>query len=121
MNEVKQKDSETWEALEKGDFAIARTGIPFTDLFVDQALEQKIRQLKVVGGIIGITLIEKHLNDISISHLSYQGKQKSLSLCSVKNRIHSIRENVISYQVPLPQESSQNSAKIKTSILQHCG
>ena len=55
MNEVKQKDSETWEALEKGDFAIARTGIPFTDLFVDQALEQKILQLQAVGGITGST------------------------------------------------------------------
>ena len=55
MTEITQKDSETWEALEKGDFAVARTGIPFTDLFVDQALEQKIRQLKAVVGIIGIT------------------------------------------------------------------
>ena len=55
MNEVKQKDSETWEALEKGDFAVARTGISLTDLFVDQALEQKIRQLKAVGGVTGIT------------------------------------------------------------------
>ena len=55
MNEVKQKDSETWEALEKGDFVIARTGIPFTDLFMFQALEQKIQQLKAVGGILGIT------------------------------------------------------------------
>ena len=73
MNEVKQKDSETWEALEKGDFAVARTGISLTDLFVDQALEQKIRQLIAVGGITGIPKIKKHLNDISISHLSYQG------------------------------------------------
>ena len=73
MNEVKQKDSETWEALEKGDFAVARTGISLTDLFLDQALEQKIRQLKAVGGITGITQNKKHLNDISISHLSYQG------------------------------------------------
>ena len=55
MNELTQKDSKTWEALEKGDFAIARTGIPFTDLFVDQALEQKIQHLKAVGGITGIT------------------------------------------------------------------
>ena len=54
MNELTQKDSERWEALEKGDFAIARTGIPFTDLFVLQALEQKIQQLKAVGGTIGI-------------------------------------------------------------------
>ena len=71
MNEVEQKDSETWEALEKGDFAVARTGISLTDLFVDQALEQKIRQLKAVG-LTGSTQIKKHLNDISISHPSYQ-------------------------------------------------
>ena len=61
MNEVKQKDPETWEALEKGSFVVARTGISLTDLFVDQALEQKIRQLKAVGGITGITQITKHL------------------------------------------------------------
>ena len=71
MNQVKQKDSETWEALEKGDFAVARTGISLTDLFVDQALEQKIRQLKAVAGIAGIAQITKHLI-FFISHLNYQ-------------------------------------------------
>ena len=72
MNEVKQKDSETWEALEKGDFVVARTGISLTDLFVDQALEQKIRQLQAVAGIAGIAQITKHLIFV-ISHLNYQG------------------------------------------------
>ena len=55
MNEVKQNNSRTWEALEKGDFAVARTGIPFTVPFLDQALEKKIQQLKAVGGKTGIT------------------------------------------------------------------
>ena len=36
MNEVKQNDPEKWQALESGDFAVARSGIPITDLFVDQ-------------------------------------------------------------------------------------
>ena len=72
MNQVKHNDPETWQALERGDFAVARFGIPFTDLFVDHVLEQKIQQLKVVGGITGITQNKEALERYFSLHPSYQ-------------------------------------------------
>ena len=55
MQRLKDTDQETWKALECGDFMVTKSGIPFTNLFVDQTLEQLIRELKVAGGITGIT------------------------------------------------------------------
>ena len=55
LQELKLASPETWENLKKGDFCVSKSGIPFTNLFVDQCLEQKIRGLKVMGGITGIT------------------------------------------------------------------
>ena len=52
---LKSTDRETWNALEGGDFMVTKSGIPFTYLFVDQTLEQLIREVKVAGGITGIT------------------------------------------------------------------
>ena len=43
MQRLKDTDQETWKALECGDFVVAKSGIPFTNLFVDQTLEQLIR------------------------------------------------------------------------------
>ena len=55
MQLLKSNDKETWNSLKCGDFMVVKSGIPFTNLFVDQTLEQLIRELKVAGGITGIT------------------------------------------------------------------
>ena len=62
MNELKTESPETFKALKEGDICVKRTGIPFSNLFVDQTLEQQIRGLKVSGGITGITQNESALN-----------------------------------------------------------
>ncbi len=62
MNDLKTTNPETWTALKDGDFCVKKTGIPFTNLFVDQTLEQCIKELKVAGGITGITQNESALN-----------------------------------------------------------
>ena len=62
MDELKQNDSTTWEALKSGDFVVSKSGIPFTSLFTDQALEQEIKNLKRHGGIIGISQREDALD-----------------------------------------------------------
>ena len=62
MNELQTQSPETWKALKDGAFCVKKSGTPFTNLFVDQTLEQEIRGLKVVGGITGLTQDESALN-----------------------------------------------------------
>ena len=51
MKQLKETDKETWDALANGDFTIRRSGIPYTNLFVDEGLKQKIKEFKMITGI----------------------------------------------------------------------
>ena len=62
MEEVKQDDPQIWDALVNETFGVNKSQIPFTTLFVDQNLEQKIKDIKGVGGVDGITQNEDTLN-----------------------------------------------------------
>ena len=62
MNALQHEDPETWEALKSGDFVVAKSEIPFTNLFTDQTLEQEIKKLKRHGGIIGLSQEEDTLD-----------------------------------------------------------
>ena len=55
MEELKQSDNETWEVLKNEAFGVNKSKVPFATLFVDQNLEQKIKDIKGVGGLSGIT------------------------------------------------------------------
>lgn len=61
-HELKTEDPVTWQALEEGGFVVTKSSIPSPSLFVDQALERKMRELEVVGGVKDITQNEKALN-----------------------------------------------------------
>ena len=39
MNALEKDDHVQWEALKSGDFAVAKSEVPFTRLFTDQTLE----------------------------------------------------------------------------------
>ena len=41
MNELQTQSSDTWKALKEGDFCVKKTGTPFSNLFVNQTLEQE--------------------------------------------------------------------------------
>ena len=43
MNALETEDPETWSALKSGRFIVAKSEIPFTHMFSDQALEQGIK------------------------------------------------------------------------------
>ena len=49
MNALETEDPETWRALKSGGFVVAKSEIPFTHMFTDQALEQEIKKAKVTG------------------------------------------------------------------------
>ena len=43
MNKLGTDDPKAWEALKEGNFIVKKSIVPFTALFADQALEQKIK------------------------------------------------------------------------------
>ena len=49
MNALETEDPETWSALKSGGFVVAKSEIPFTHMFTDQALEQEIKKAKGTG------------------------------------------------------------------------
>ena len=62
MNEIEKEDPLTWDYLKAGNFAIRKSEIPFTALFDDQNLEQKIKDLQGLGGFVGLTQDEASLD-----------------------------------------------------------
>ena len=54
MCEVKKTDKITWELLKK-DFIVTKSTQAFCNLFVDQGLEQEIKDLKWYGALPGLT------------------------------------------------------------------
>ena len=55
MNQLETDDPSTWEALKSGACVVSKSDVPFTSLFTDQHLEQKIKGLKGHGGFVGLT------------------------------------------------------------------
>jgi len=61
VNALEHEDPQTWDALKSDDFVVAKSEVPFTQLFTDQALEQAVKGLKCHGGIIGLSQHEAAL------------------------------------------------------------
>ena len=55
MDSPKKNDQEIWDVLKSGCFVVARSEIPFTRLFTDQALEQEIKKQKNYVGMFGLS------------------------------------------------------------------
>ena len=61
--DLKLKDPETWSAVKTGEiFSVFKSDIPFFGSAVDQGLKQEIRNLKIAGGVVGITQNESALS-----------------------------------------------------------
>jgi len=55
-------DPGTWDALKSDAFVVAKSDIPFTHLFTDQALEKEIKKQKGHGGMVGLSRDEAALS-----------------------------------------------------------
>ena len=62
MQEAKEKHPEIWDEFEKGNFCVTKGAAGFTSIGPDHGIEQENRELKVMGGIVGITQNEKSLD-----------------------------------------------------------
>ena len=54
MFHLKEKDMNTWNMFESGNFSVNKSKVPFLLIGADHALEQESRVIKVTGGINGI-------------------------------------------------------------------
>ena len=54
MFALKEKDEETWNFLNDGNFSVNKSNIAYTALSADHALEQANKTMKIHGGIEGI-------------------------------------------------------------------
>ena len=66
MQELKVNNPTAWQQLVDGDAFCAKSNTPFTKIFIDQNLEQKIKELKGRGGIRGITQNENALPEFTL-------------------------------------------------------
>ena len=48
MFELRKKDPKTWDLLQNGHFSVNKSGIPFSAIGADHALEQENRAMKVL-------------------------------------------------------------------------
>ena len=72
MNALETEDPETWSALQSGRFVVAKSEIPFTHMFTDQALEQEIKKLKGRVGWLDLVEMKVLLTALSLLYLTLQ-------------------------------------------------
>ena len=117
LQQLKEDDVETWSSLEE-NFSVIRSGIPFTNLFVDQTLEQQIRGLKVAGGITGITqnksALDRYLLIAPETKRIVDEFQASHDARHRKKRMHHQLTGSMASRV------QQYAAKIYNGIRKHC-
>ena len=119
MKKLKTEDPLTWEALKNGGFTVKKSGIPFTNLFSDQNLEQHIKVLKGSGGLCCLTQTPVALDRMLLvaPHLARFVKSFADSLPS--NCSNSTKEH---YQLKgdVAVRSTSNTLQLKESIIAHC-
>ena len=60
IHNLQRCDPVVCKCLTSGEFAVNKSGIPFSDLFTDQAQEQEIKHPKGQGGINGTSQTKIH-------------------------------------------------------------
>ena len=120
MNELQEKEPDIWEGLCSGNFAVNKSGIPFTSLFTDQALEQEIKHLKRHGGIVGVSQNEDALDRLMYTtpHLSKIVKRYLSSLSDRGDKTP--KKEHYQLQCSFSIRCVENATKIYDKIILHC-
>ena len=120
MNELQIKEPEIWEGLCAGNFAVNKSGIPFTSLFTDQVLEQEIKNLKRHGGIVEVSQNEEALDRLvyTTPHLSKIVKNYLASLSDIGDM--NPKKEHYQLQGSFSVRCAENAKKIYDKIVLHC-
>ena len=121
MNQLECDDPITWNALKEGNLCVKNTDSPFTALFADQALEQKIKELKGVGHLVGITQDEVSLDRVIIT-LPQITSIVNDWLCRFPRFSTASHSSCQHYQLSgdIAPRSRRNALKLRDSIQLHC-
>ena len=120
MNALERDDPATWDAFKSGDFVVAKSGIPFTQLFTDQTLEQEIKMLKRHGGMVGLSQDEDALDRlVTITpHLTHLVKQFLNAFPKASRSTDRSEHYQLSGTVAI--RTRENAVKLRQSIERHC-
>ena len=120
MNDLEHGDPVTWAALKSDDVVVAKSEIPFTKLFVDQKLEQEIKDLKGQGGMVGLSQDEAALDRLLTitPHLCHLVRQ----FLNTFPRASRSKDRSEHYQLSgsVALRLRENAMKLKESIEIHC-
>lgn len=92
MKELETNDQKSWDYL-KENYSVIKTSIPFVGIGSDYAMEQENKNLKISGGIIGITQNQDALNRFCLvgpilNLISTKFEEKQNILREEKSRQH---------------------------------
>ena len=119
MNQLETDVPMTWEALKSGAFVVSKSDAPFTSLFTDQKLEQKIKGLHGHGGFVGLTQGGGSLDRL-VHSTPFVSRIARNFLSSVPSS--STSSTGMHYQLSgdVAVRSSQNAVKTRDCIKLHC-
>ena len=87
MAELETKDATSWAYLEE-NYSVVKTTISFVGIGSDHAMEQENKNLKIVGGIIGITQ-----NPVALNRFCLAGPILNLISKEFEEKQHILRED----------------------------
>ena len=119
MNDIQENNPELWECLKSGDFVVNKSGIPFSSLFTDQALEQEIKNLKRYGGIVGISQ-----NDTALDRMMHATPHLSRIVRNYLRRFSDEKEKKHEHyqlQGSFANRLNENALKLHDKIIVRCG
>ena len=120
MNELKTADPASWERLKK-DFVVTKSTEAFCNLFVDQALEQEIKELKRHGHLPGLTQDEEAMNRfITIAPHLANYVYKFMNMFPKSQLREEQPEVYHQLKGNMALRCALNSTKIKASIISFC-
>ena len=118
MYEVRKNDPVTWEYLKK-DFVVTKSTEAFCNLFVDQGLEQKIKELKRYGALPGITQDEEAFDRFTTTAPHLCGMVEKFLITYPKSK-QSTTETYHQLQGNMGLRCALNAVTIKNCIVTYC-
>ena len=119
MLEVKKNDPVTWKYLQN-DFVVTNSTLALVNLFDDQGLEQKIKELKKYGALTGITQDEEAFDRFVATAPRLASMVEKFLITYPKVRKSAEKEVYHQLQDNTGLRCALNSIVIRNCIVTHC-
>ena len=118
MQETEKDHPEIWAEFVKGNFCVTKGVAGFTSIGPDHGIEQENRELKVLGGIVGITQNEKSLDKYFLiaPELSNLQREFEKTYCTGNNEKRTQHHELTGGKL---SRVAQNAVKLSAVFHQH--